>query len=70
MGPKAKPLVAIRAGDFLQIGYETVSFGRNTIAQTGSAFTVQRRLFVNDPWELIAEAILTDTMKGHVSRVI
>jgi hypothetical protein len=26
-------------------------------ARTGSAFTLQHRLFVNGPWELIAEAI-------------
>jgi hypothetical protein len=57
MRPRPKPPTAIRAGDPLQIGRETVLFGRNAIAQIGSTFTLQHRFFVNDPWELIAEAI-------------
>jgi hypothetical protein len=36
---------------------ETVSFGRNILAPSGATFVLQPRLFVNDPWELIAEAI-------------
>lgn len=47
----------IRAGDQLQIGREWVSFGRNIVVRTGSTFTLQHRLFVNDPWALIADAI-------------
>lgn len=47
----------MRVGDPLQVGREKVSFGRNIIAGTASTFTLQHRLFVNDPWELIAEEI-------------
>lgn len=47
----------MRPGDPLRIGRETVSFGRNILAPSGPTFTLQPRLFVNDPWELIAEAI-------------
>jgi hypothetical protein len=57
MSPNPMPPSAIRAGDLLQIGGETVPFARNAIAQIGSTFTLQHRFFVNDPWELIAEAI-------------
>jgi hypothetical protein len=48
---------ALRAGDALKIGRETVSFGRHMLMQHGSTYELQHRLFVNDPWELIAEAI-------------
>jgi hypothetical protein len=47
----------IRSGDPLQMGREPVYFGRNIVAQINSGFELQHRLFVNDPWELIAEAI-------------
>jgi hypothetical protein len=46
-----------RPGELLQIGRETVTFGRNTVAKAGTNFTIQHRFFVNDPWELIAEGI-------------
>lgn len=46
-----------RPGEPLRIGRETVSFGRNIVQQRGTNFTLQHRLFVNDPWELMAEAI-------------
>jgi hypothetical protein len=46
-----------RTGEALQIGREIVSFGRNIISATSTGFTLEHRLFVNDPWELIAEAI-------------
>ena len=57
MASKARPPVPIRAGGPLQIGREWASFGRNILARTGSTFTLQHRLFVNDPWAIIADAI-------------
>jgi hypothetical protein len=47
----------MRIGDPLRIGREAVPFGRNILADADFTFAVQHRLFVNDPWELIAEAI-------------
>ncbi len=47
----------MRTGEPLKIGREKVSFGRNILLQKGATFTLQHRLFVNDPWELMAEAI-------------
>jgi len=47
----------MRPGEPLRIGRETVSFGRNIVSKRGVAFTLNHRFFVNDPWELIAEAI-------------
>ena len=41
----------------MRVGREAVAFGRNILLQQGSTFELQHRLFVNDPWELIAEAI-------------
>lgn len=52
-----KSPVRIRAGEPLRIGQETVSFGRNVVAKKGQGYALQHRLFVNDLWELIAEAI-------------
>ncbi len=52
-----KSPVAMRPGDPLRIGREVISLGRNVVAKKGALFTVNHRLFVNDPWELIAEAI-------------
>jgi hypothetical protein len=69
MSAKATPRVTIRDGDPLQIGPETVSFGRNAITRTGSPFRVQHRFFVNDPWELIAEAIHRDLPPGRTRDV-
>jgi hypothetical protein len=57
MHSKAKVPVTIRPGDPLKIGREWVSFGRNVVAQTDSTFTLQHRLFVNDPWAIIADGI-------------
>ena len=57
MASAKKTLLVMRTGDTLQIGREKVSFGRNIIARTGPSFMLQHRLFVNDPWELIAEEI-------------
>jgi YaaC-like Protein len=47
----------MRLGGPLKVGRETVSFGRNVLEQVGSDYKLQHRLFVNDPWELIAEAV-------------
>jgi len=69
MSLKAKPPTTIRAGDPLQFGHETVSFGRNAIARAGSAFTLQHRFFVNDPWELIAEAIHRTLSAGRTREI-
>ena len=57
MPTKGKTPTSIRPGDPLRIGRETVAFGRNAVGKTSSGFSLQHRLFVNDPWELIAEAI-------------
>lgn len=57
MPSTAKPLVVIREGKPLQIGREWISYARNLVAPTASTFTLQHRLFVNDPWAIIAEAI-------------
>ena len=53
----AKLPAALRAGDSLRIGREVAAFGRNILLQNGSTFELQHRLFVNDPWELMAEAL-------------
>lgn len=47
--------VAARAGDPFQIRKEWVSYGRNIVVRNGS--DLQHRIFVNDPWAVIAEAI-------------
>jgi hypothetical protein len=63
--------VAIRPGDPLELGREPVSFGRNILVQTGPTFALQPRLFVNDPWELIAEGIqraLPDTRTRDIAQ--
>jgi hypothetical protein len=57
MGSRTKPPTLFRGGEPLRIGREKVSFGRNIVVQSGSSFSLKHRLFVNDPWELIAEAI-------------
>ena len=46
-----------RPGDALRLGRELVSFGRNVLTNAGTSYAVQHRLFLIDPWELIAEAI-------------
>jgi YaaC-like Protein len=64
MAPKRKPVATFREGDSLRIGRETVSFGRNIIVRAKSGFVVQPRLFVNDPWPMIAEGIHRASPKG------
>jgi len=46
-----------RVGQRLRIGREEVVFGRNILRRAASGYSLQPRLFVNDPWALIAEAI-------------
>ncbi len=57
MATKTTVPKALRVGLPLKIGREWVPFGRNVIAPTDSTFELQHRLFVNDPWAVIAEAI-------------
>jgi hypothetical protein len=47
----------MRVGDRLQVGPEEVTFGRNILHRDGTVYRLQHRFFVNDPWELMAEAI-------------
>jgi hypothetical protein len=57
MASKATVAAPLRTGLPLRIGREWVPFGRNIVTLTGSTFELQHRLFVNDPWAVIAEAI-------------
>jgi hypothetical protein len=57
MASKAKVAAPVRSALPLKIGREWISFGRNLVTPTGSAFALQHRLFVSDPWAVIAEAI-------------
>lgn len=50
----------------MRVGRETVSFGRNILHHDGKAFALQYRMFVNDPWELLAEAITRAVKPGKV----
>jgi|SRR5580704_6153864 hypothetical protein len=61
-----KALVPFRKGDPLRVGREAVTFGRNILLPSGTAFELQHRLFVNDPWELMAEAIARAVPQGKV----
>jgi hypothetical protein len=54
---KAKLPASLRVGDPLRVGREVAIYGRNILLQKGATFELQHRFFVNDPWELIAEAI-------------
>ena len=54
---KVKLPPALRPGDPVRVGPELVTYGRNVLIQSGSAFELQHRFFVNEPWELMAEAI-------------
>ena len=56
----ATPIV-FRNGERLRLGRERVNYGRNIIHSTNQ---LQPRLFVNAPWELIAEAIARAVPKG------
>src|SRR5277367_1549057 len=55
--PLRNPTVVLRSGEPVKIGREAVVYGRNAVSSQNGTFDVQHRLFVNDPWELIAEAI-------------
>ena len=61
---KAKPKASLRSGDPLRVGREPVTYGRNVLMQNGSAFELQHRFFVNEPWELLAEAIARAVAPG------
>src|SRR5215469_16964759 len=54
---KATNLAMLRKGEPLNIGRESVIFGRNILQHDGKIYSLQHRMFVNDPWELMAEAI-------------
>lgn len=56
----------MREGEPLRIGRETVTFGRNILHHDGKSFALQHRMFVNDPWELLAEAITRAVKPGKV----
>lgn len=47
----------MRSGKNLKIGRETVSYGRNLLAIKDGAFPAPAYAFVNDAWELMAEAM-------------
>jgi hypothetical protein len=64
MAAKTKPVAILREGPTLVVGREAVFFGRNAIAETQSGFTLQHRLFTNDPWAMIAEGIHRVLPKG------
>ncbi len=53
----SKPPALVRNVQALVCGRAVVYYGRNILEQTESTLALQSRLFVNDPWELIAEAI-------------
>jgi len=52
----SSPVPQARTGELLIIGREHVPYGRNMVSQSAKP-ELRHRLFVNDPWELIAEAI-------------
>ena len=56
----------MREGDRLQVGPERVTFGRNILRQDGTKYHLQHRFFVNDPWELMAEAIARAVSAGRM----
>jgi hypothetical protein len=66
----SKPIVAVplRPGISLKIGREWVVFGRNAVTR-GPNFELQHRLFVNDPWAVIAEAIHRALPEGRTRDV-
>jgi hypothetical protein len=65
MTKTTKRPVASRQGEVLKISRETVTFGRNVLSADVSRTALQPRLFVNDPWELIAEAIARAVPQGR-----
>lgn len=65
MASPKKP-AQFRKGEPLRVGRETVTFGRNILHHDGNSFALQHRMFVNDPWELLAEAITRAVKPGKV----
>jgi hypothetical protein len=62
--PPHKKLSDPRKGTPLRIGRELAFFGRNVLLQNASISEMLPRFFVNDPWELIAEAIVREVKPG------
>jgi|SRR5271163_988764 hypothetical protein len=58
-----------RQGDSLRIEGEFAAYGRNALASDAGKSKLQHRLFVNDPWELIAEAIARAVKPGRARDV-
>jgi hypothetical protein len=54
---KAKAPATLLPGDPLRVGREVVTYGRNILLQRGAILALHHRFFVNEPWELMAEAI-------------
>jgi hypothetical protein len=65
----SKKQAEFRKGELLRVRRGTVAYGRNAVTQSGSLFTLQHRLFLNDPWELIAEAIARELPDGKMRDV-
>ena len=62
----AKAPTQLRKGEPLRVGRKTVTFGRNILHFDGKSFALRLRMFVNDPWELLAEAITRAVKPGKV----
>lgn len=59
----------MRKGIPLLIGREPVSLGRNILVRSEKGFEYQYRLFVNDPWELITEAVVRAMQRRRVKDI-
>lgn len=66
MPRKSAPILPWRPGELLRIGREVVPFGRNIVRAQGLSYEVQHRFFVNEPWELIAEATHRAVPEGRI----
>lgn len=69
MATNAKSGAVFREGKLLRIGREFVSFGRNMVIPTDAGFALQHRVFVNDPWAMIAEGIHRGLPKGRTREI-
>ncbi len=66
MHRKSTTILPWRPGELLRIGREVVPFGRNIVRAQGLSYEVQHRFFVNEPWELIAEATHRAVPEGRI----
>jgi len=66
---KVKLPAALRPGDPVRVERELVTYGRNILIQSGSSFELQHRFFVNEPWELMAEAIARAVAPGKTRNI-